>query len=149
MSPLPDPVIRIHGITGARSACRVMGDCAFGLLSPEHAAQTHGAHWFADMVMLVREEFPACDFTAILDCRGRVSGALAAIELGLDAVIVEPTSDTRIEKLADMARQAMCSVITDLPAADTIYQMADDLLPDHELDRRLRAHIDGLRSQMP
>ncbi|AXO14515.1 hypothetical protein DY252_10005 [Thalassospira indica] len=126
-----------------------MGDRAFGLLSAEHAAQTHGAQWFADLVKLVREEFPACDFTAILDCRGRVSGALAAIELGMDAVIVEPTSDNRIEKLADIARQANCSVITDLPATDTIYQMADDLLPDHELDRRLRAHIDGLRSQMP
>ena len=141
MSPLPDPVIRIHGITGARSACRVMGNRAFGLLSPEHAAQTHGAQWFADLVMLVREDFPACDFTAILDCSGRVSGALAAIELGLDAVIVEPTSDNRIEKLADMARQAKCSVITDLPAADTIYQMADDLLPDHELEKRLLAHL--------
>jgi len=149
MSPLPDPVIRIHGITGARSACRVMGDRAFGLLSPEHAAQTRGALWFADLLTLVREEFPACDFTAILDCRGRVSGALAGIELGLDAVIVEPTSDTRIEKLADMARRANCIVITDLPATDTIYQMADNLLPDHELDRRLRAHINGLRSQMP
>ncbi|WP_296993424.1 hypothetical protein [Thalassospira sp. UBA1131] len=141
MSPLPDPVICIHGITGARSACRVMGDRAFGLLSPEHAAQTHGTQWFADLVTLVREDFPACDFTAILDCRGRVSGALAAIELGLDVVIVEPSSDNRIEKLADMARQANCSVITDLPAADTIYQMADDLLPDHELDKRLLAHL--------
>lgn len=149
MSRLPAPVIRIHGITGARCACRVMVDRAFGLLSPEHAAQAHGAQWFADLVTLVREEFPACDFKAILDCRGRVSGALAAIELGLDAVVVEPTSDTRIEKLADMARQANCSVITDLPPTDTIYQMADNLLPEHELDRRLRAHIDGLGSQMP
>jgi hypothetical protein len=141
MSPLPDPVIRIHGITGARSACRVMGDRVFGLLSPEHAAQTHGAQWFADLVTLVREEFPACDFTAILDCRGRVSGALAGIELGLDAVMVDPIPEPQLENLRDMAGQTNCLVMTEFPAKDVIYQMADDLLPDHELDRRLLAHL--------
>lgn len=141
MSPLPDPVIRIHGITGARSACRVMGDRGFGLLSPEHAAQTHGAQWFADLVTLVREEFPACDITAILDCRGRVSGALAAIELGLDAVIVDPMPEPQLENLRDMAAQTNCLVMTEFPAKDVIYQMADDLLPDHELDKRLLAHL--------
>ena len=143
MSPLPDPVIRIHGITGARSACRVMGDRGFGLLSPEHAAQTHGAQWFADLVTLVREEFPACDITAILDCRGRVSGALAAIELGLDAVIVDPMPEPQLENLRDMAAQTNCLVMTEFPAKDVIYQMADDLLPDHELDKRLLAHLAG------
>ena len=141
MSPLPDPVIRIHGITGARSACRVMGGRAFGLLSPEHAAQTHGTQWFADLVMLVREDFPACDFTAILDCRGRVSGALAGIELGLDAVMVDPIPEPQLENLRDMAGQRNCLVMTEFPAKDVIYQMADDLLPDHELDKRLLAHL--------
>ena len=143
MSPLPDPVIRIHGITGARSACRVMGDRAFGLLSPEHAAQTYGAQWFADLVTLVREDFPACDITAILDCRGRVSGALAAIELGLDAVIVDPMPEPQLENLRDMAAQTNCLVMTEFPAKDVIYQMADDLLPDHELEKRLLAHLAG------
>jgi hypothetical protein len=141
MSPLPDPAIRIHGITGARSACRVMGDRAFELLSPEHAAQTHGAQWFADLVTLVREEFQACDFKATLDCRGRVSGALAGIELGLDAVIVDPIPEPQLENLRDMASQTNCLVMTEFPTKDVIYQMADDLLPDHELDKRLLAHL--------
>ncbi|ONH88313.1 MULTISPECIES: hypothetical protein [unclassified Thalassospira] len=141
MSPLPDPVIRIHSITGARSACRVMGDRAFGLLSPEHAGQTHGAQWFADLVMLVREDFPACNITAILDCRGRVSGALAAIELGLDAVMVDPMPEPQLENLRDMAAQTNRLVMTEFPDKDVIYQMADDLLPDHELDKRLLAHL--------
>jgi len=141
MSPLPDPVIRIHGITGARSACRVIRDRAFALLSPEHAAQTHGAQWFADLLKLVREEFPACDFKAILDCRGRVSGALAGIELGLDAVMVDPIPEPQLENLRDMAGQTNCLVMTEFPAKDVIYQMADDLLPDHELDKRLLAHL--------
>ena len=149
MSPLPDPIIRIHGITGARSACRVMKDRAFGLLSPDHAAQSHGAQWFADLVVLVREEFPDCDFKAILDCRGRVSGALAAIEVGIDAVIVDPVSDAQFEKLSDMGRTANCIVIADFPASETIYQMADDRLPDHELDKRLRVYLKGPTAPTP
>ena len=141
MTTLPTPIIRIHGIRGARSVCRVMGHRTFGLLSPDHAAQSHGAQWFADLVMLACEEFPACDFKAILDCRGRVSAALGAIELGLDAVIVDTMPDMRLENLRDMARQTNCIVITEQPAKDAIYQMADDLLPDHELDKRLRAYL--------
>ncbi|WP_417829178.1 hypothetical protein [Thalassospira sp.] len=144
MTALPTmtiPIIRIHGIRGARSACRVMENRTFGLLSPDHAAQSHGAQWFADLIMLIREEFPACDFKAMLDCRGRVSGALAAIELGLDAVIVDPMPDMQLENLRDMAGQANCIVMTELPRTDVIYKMADDLLPDPELDKRLRAHL--------
>jgi hypothetical protein len=141
MSTLTDPVIRIHGITGARSACRVMADRAFGLLSPEHCAQSHGAQWFADLITLVRDEFPASNFAAILDCRGRVSGALAAIELGLDAVIVDPMPDQQLANLVEMAHQAKCVVISAVPGPDVIYQMADDLLPDHELDKRLAAYL--------
>ncbi|NIY75941.1 hypothetical protein HED22_09825 [Thalassospira sp. HF15] len=141
MTALPDPVIRIHGITGARSACRVMGNRAFALLSPDHAAQSHGAQWFADLIRLVREEFPSCDFKAVLDCRGRVSGALAAIELGLDAVIVDPLPADQLENLRDMARQADSRVMTELPDSDVLYQMADDILPDKELDKRLLAHL--------
>ncbi len=141
MITLPDPIIRVHGITGARSACRVMGDRGFALLSPVHAAQSHGAQWFTDLITLVRKEFPASDITAILDCRGRVSGALAAFELGLDAVMVDPMPEPQLENLRDMAGQANCLVMTEFPAKDVIYQMADDLLPDHELDKRLLAHL--------
>ncbi|KJE35143.1 hypothetical protein UF64_10740 [Thalassospira sp. HJ] len=120
-----------------------MGDRAFGLLSPDHAAQSHGAQWFADLITLVREEFPAANVTSILDCSGRVSGALAAIELGLDVVIVDPMPEPQLENLRDMADQANCIVMTELPRREAIYQMADDLLPAPELDKRLHAHLAG------
>lgn len=42
-----------------------------------------------------------------------------------------------------MAGQTNCLVMTEFPAKDVIYQMADDLLPDHELDKRLLAHLAG------
>lgn len=141
MNRFPDHIIRIHGITGARSACRVMGARPFVLLSPEKAALSHGAQWFADLIKLISEEFPDSTFTTILDCRGRVSGALTAIEIGLDGVIVDPLPDDPVDRLQDMGRQARCTVMTELPPQNAIYEMRDDLLPDGELDRRLQEYL--------
>lgn len=141
MTVFHDPVIRIHGIKGARSACRVLADRPFVLLSPEHAAQINGAQWFADLVGLTRDEFPTASFRAILDCRGRMSGALTALEIGLDGVIIDPTGDRQTENLRDMGRQRGCQVFTAPPPSDAIYEMEDHRLPDHELDRRLGASL--------
>lgn len=135
------PIIRIHGIKGARSACRVMGNLRFDLLSPEYAGMTHGAHWFTDLVRITRAEFPDAQFAAILDCRGRVSSALAAIENGLDGVIVDALPRDQRERLGDMGRQMSCRVMTETPSANTVYEMDDHRLPDHELDRRLLAQL--------
>lgn len=135
------PIIRIHGIKGARSACRVMGNHRFDLLSPEYAGMTHGAQWFTELVRITRSEFPDAQFAAILDCRGRVSSALAAIENGLDGVVVDARPREQLERLGDMARQMNCQVMTEAPSANTVYEMDDHRLPDHELDRRLLAQL--------
>ncbi|MFV1851306.1 MAG: hypothetical protein ACMZ66_11440 [Thalassospira sp.] len=135
------PIIRIHGIKGAQSACRVLGDRRFDLLSPEHAGMTHGAQWLTDLVRITRAEFSDAQFAAILDCRGRVSSALAAIENGLDGIIVDALPRDQRERLGDMARQMNCQVMTEAPSANTVYGMDDHRLPDHELDRRLLAQL--------
>lgn len=135
------PIIRIHGIKGARSACRTLGNLRFDLLSPQHAGMTHGAQWLTDLVKIVRSEFSDAQFAAILDCRGRISSALAAIESGLDGVIVDVLSRDQLERLGDMARQTNCQVMTEAPTANTVYEMNDHRLPDHELDRRLLAQL--------
>jgi len=136
-----DPIIRIQGIAGARSACRVMGNRSFVLLSPENAALSHGAQWFGDLVTLIRSEFPDTRFKATLDCRGRLSGALAAIEIGIDCVIIDPLDEVQVQSLRDLGRQAACAILTAHPAAIAIYEMEDDRLPDHELDRRLKTSL--------
>ncbi|MBX2833065.1 MAG: hypothetical protein KTR23_18230 [Rhodospirillales bacterium] len=140
------PLIRIHGIKGARSACRVMGARPFVLLSPENAALTHGAQWFGDLVELVRAEFPNAVFRTILDCRGRLSGALAAMEIGIDGVIIDPLPQDRQDqknRLADLGRQSGCGIYDQLPALGAFYEMADHILPDPELDRRLQNHMES------
>lgn len=140
-TPVQVPIIRIHGIKGARSACRVFEQAPFMLLSPQNAALSHGAQWFADLVQIVRDEFNAASFQAVLDCRGRVSGALAAIETGLGGVIIDALPDREIERLRDMGRQKNCEIFTSPPNAADICEMEDHRLPDHELDKRLKAHI--------
>ncbi|MEQ9344947.1 MAG: hypothetical protein RIG26_00755 [Thalassospira sp.] len=147
MTDLSDQIIRIHGIKGARSACRVMAKQPFILLSPENAALTHGAQWFGDLVKLVRVEFPTAAFRTILDCRGRLSGALAAIENGFDGVIINPLPPThhdQKDRLSDLGRQSGCVIYDDLSALAEIFEMADHMLPDTELDRRLQIHLASL-----
>lgn len=141
MTPDPIPIIRIHGIKGARSACRILDQTHFILLSPEHAALSHGAQWFADLVQIVRAEFDRADVKAVLDCRGRLSGALAAIEVGLNGVIIDLLPDNQIENLRDLAQHAQCDIMTAPPKAADIYEMEDHRLPDPELDRRLKIHL--------
>lgn len=140
-SPKSDLIIRIHGIAGAKSACRVMGAAPFTVLSPMHAAMSLGAGWFGALIDQTREEFPNADFKAVLDCRGRRSGALAAFELGVSGVIVDPMPDDALDRLTDLGRQSGCQVMTALPVDADLYEMADTTLPDHELDRRLRLHL--------
>ena len=111
------------------------------LLSPQNAAQSHGAQWFADLVQIVRDEFNTASLQAVLDCRGRVSGALAAIEIGLNGVIIDALPDGQIERLRDMGWQKTCEIYTSMPDATGIYEMEDHRLPDHELDKRLKAYI--------
>ena len=136
-----DLIIRIHGIAGARAACRVIASVPFTLLSPPNAAMSLGAGWFGAVIDQVRREFPNSDFKTILDCRGRVLGALAAIEIGLDGVIIEPQISSQFNRLSDLGAQSNCHVALDLPKDSSIYEMSDDVLPDHELDRRLRLHL--------
>jgi hypothetical protein len=142
MTVFPTPIIRIHSLAGAQSACRVMGHRPFSLLSGEYAALSSGAQWFGDLITLVRDEFPDADFMAILDCRGRVSSALVAIEIGLNGVIIDPLPDAQLSKLCDMSRQIGCDVIWNIDDLGRVIDMKDPQLPDHELDRRLRLQTD-------
>ncbi|MCC9625847.1 hypothetical protein LPB41_29580 [Thalassospira sp. MA62] len=132
-----DIIFRIHGMAGARAASGVMGTRRFVLLSPENAAQTHGAQWFGDLVNLVRSEFPDAVFSAVLDCRGRVSGALAAIEIGLNGVIIDPLPAPARHNLAQMGAQMGTTVFDDYPAPEIFYAMDDHILPQGELMRRI------------
>lgn len=143
MASLPDLIIRIHGIAGANSACRVMGTTPFTLLSPIHAAMSLGAGWFGAVIDQARQENPNAEFEAVLDCRGRRSGALAAFEIGLAGVIVDMAPPGQLDRLTDLGGQSGCVVMTTLPVEADLYEMGDDTLPDHELDRRLKLHLAG------
>ena len=140
--------IRIHGMAGGQSACRVAGLVAgharINLLSPENAGAALGAQWFATLIGRLRTEFPDALIHGILDCRGRRASALAAMEAGIDAVLLDDDlPDDLKARLENLGSKSGCRVITALPAPDRIYETGDDHLPDTELDRRLAAFLAG------
>ncbi|WP_404426246.1 hypothetical protein [Thalassospira australica] len=142
MTAQSEPIIRIHGIAGARSSCRVMGAAPFALLSPERAGAIHGAMWFSSLIAEIRRKFPAARFRAILDCRGRPSAALAAMELGIEAVLIDDGLSGEMQKrFENLGAKTGCTILTSLPDPARIYQTGDDHLPDPELDRRLVAFL--------
>lgn len=144
MAAQSEPIIRIHGIAGAKSSCRVMGEVPFALLSPERAGAIHGAMWFSSLIAEIRREFPATRIRAILDCRGRPSAALAAMELGIEAVLIDDSLSGEVQKrFENLGTKTGCTILTTLPDPGRIYETGDDHLPDAELDRRLAAFLAG------
>lgn len=136
--------IRIHGMAGGQSACRVSGRAPINLLSPEHAGASLGAQWFATLIARLRADFPDAVIRGIFDCRGRRASALAAMEAGIDAVLLDDDlPDDLKARLENLGSRSGCRVITALPDPDRIYETGDDHLPDAELDRRLAAFLAG------
>ena len=136
--------IRIHGMAGGQSACRVAGRARIKLLSPENAGASLGAQWFATLITRLRTEFPNAVIHGILDCRGRRSSVLAAMEAGIDAVLLDhDLPDDLPPRVENLGSKSGCQILTTLPAPDRIYEMGDDYLPDAELDRRLSAFLAG------
>ncbi|SOB93964.1 hypothetical protein [Thalassospira xiamenensis] len=136
--------IRIHGMAGGQSACRVAGRARINLLSPEHAGASLGAQWFATLITGLRSDFPDAVICGILDCRGRRASALAAMESGLNAVLLDDDLPNDLKtRLENLGSKSGCQLITALPPSDQIYETGDDILPDAELDRRLSAFLAG------
>lgn len=140
--------IRIHGMAGGQSACRVAclvaGHTRINLLSPENAGASLGAQWFATLIDRLRTEFPDAVIRGIFDCRGRRASALAAMEAGIDAVLLDDDlPDDLKARLENLGSKSGCQILTALPDPDRIYEMGDDYLPDTELDRRLSAFLAG------
>ena len=136
--------IRIHGMAGGQSACRVAGRARIKLLSPENAGASLGAQWFATLITRLRTEFPNAVIHGILDCRGRRSSVLAAMEAGIDAVLLDhDLPDDLKTRFENLGSKSGCQIVSTLAAPDRIYDLGDSYLPDAELDRRLSAFLAG------
>ena len=88
MAQKPTPVIIVHNIAHARAAAQaaVAAQASVRLRSAPGAARYAGAAWFAALIAIVREEFPAAEIEASLDCATDAGMALAALRTGLPLV---------------------------------------------------------------
>tara|TARA_R110001583_G_scaffold71050_1_gene200459 strand:+ start:10399 stop:10872 length:474 start_codon:yes stop_codon:yes gene_type:complete len=150
--------IRIHNFTGATVACRIMGKTPFILHGPENCGETHGAKWFAALLKNVRRDWPHTPLTGAIDCAHHTGQALSALESGIEHVFVGDVSPPALASLRDIAHQIGCQVWTnmvfDAPARNStetlvinalaFYDMDDHFLPEHELEKRLRARFEQL-----
>jgi len=154
MSPLTFH-IRIHSFTGAALACRVMGTKPFILHSPINCGETHGAKWFAGLLAELNNAWPNCRFEGAIDCTHHTGQALSALESNIAHVIVGDISADAMTSLRAIARQKgshiWAATIFVQPRADAtttrvqnammLNDMDDHFLPEHELEKRLRAAL--------
>src|SRR5437588_10854450 len=82
------PVIIFHTLAHAVAALGAAAEAgrAVVLASPPDAGIYAGPGWFREVVRAAREAVPAARFTAILDCGGDASAAMAAIRARVEGV---------------------------------------------------------------
>jgi hypothetical protein len=111
------PVIIVHNIAHARAAAEaaVAAKVSVRLRSAPGAARYAGAAWFAALIDIVREEFPAAKIEASLDCATDAGMALAALRTGL--ALVRFTGPPRVKRKIAAIAQAHGAALDDAPAA--------------------------------
>jgi hypothetical protein len=110
------PVIIVHNIAHARAAAgaALAAGIRVRLRSAPGAARYAGAAWFAALIAIVCEEFPAADIEASLDCATDAGLALAALRSGIPLVrFTGPAAVKR--KIAAIAR-AYGAALDDAPS---------------------------------
>ena len=111
------PVIVLHSLdhaiaaltAAARAGSRVV------LASAPGAGSYVGPGWFGALVAAAREAVPQARFSALLDCGDDVGAALAAIRVGIPAVVFTGRADIAA-RLVDIATQARAKLVTERPA---------------------------------
>lgn len=121
----PHAVI-IHGLSHARVACLVAGEChvAIELHSAPNAAASLGPHWFQKILEEIETEFPDLQVSAILDCGSSAGFAMAALRQGIRHIRFSGRGQT-LEKIRDMAHQQKAIVHTRWPKALDLGHEAD------------------------
>lgn len=91
------------------------GYCA--LLSPEAAGLYGGPAWFEALARRLAALRPDCAVSACLDCADRPGLVLAALRVGLPAMVLQAEKEAVITRLQGMARQQGATVLPVRPAA--------------------------------
>ncbi len=133
MAAAPGPALPralvVHDLAQARTALAAARAAhrPVLLLSAPSAAGAVGPAWFAEMVRQARAEFPDVRALGVLDCAKAAGRAMAALRVGLDAVIFTG-SYAMLMKLGDVADGTGTSLIDHRPKALDLADRRDALL---------------------
>src|SRR5439155_14786297 len=113
------PTIVVHALAHAVAALEAAAELArpVTLLSAPDAGLSAGPGWFGAMLAAARAAVPAAQSEALLDCGDDPGAAQAAIRAGIEAIVFTGRSNVA-ERLADIARQRGCRLVTARPQAD-------------------------------
>ena len=113
------PVIIIHSLAHAIAALSAAAEAKrpVTLASAPNAGIYAGPGWFGALVAAARDAVPAAQGAALLDCGDDAGAAQAAIRAGIEAIVFTGRSNVA-ERLADIARQRGCRLVTARPQAD-------------------------------
>ncbi len=93
--------VTVNGREAARSACRAARG-ALELVTPPDSGCFAGVGYWQELQRLLREEFPALDFTLYVDCGANAAIAHDALRLGLDVVVdVTPAMFAKLAAIAE------------------------------------------------
>jgi hypothetical protein len=123
------PHLRIHGLQGGLTACHVLADRPFVMVSPVNCAIVHGVGWFAGVIAQIRARHPDADFTGLIECADRAGAALEAVAAGIDAVrVCDLPKDARL-RLENLAAKSGVSILETGPNPALLHDMEDHFVP--------------------
>ena len=94
----------------ARAALAAAPECRVLLLGPRDGAARLGVGYFKALLDLLRGEHPGRDFVLAVDCGDAAGLALAALRVGIEAILFDVDAARR-RRLADIARQCGAALI--------------------------------------
>ncbi|MGD9614160.1 MAG: hypothetical protein AB7H90_14465 [Alphaproteobacteria bacterium] len=138
MTPV-GPAIVVHSLAQAVAALEAAAQAGRPvlLLSAVDAGLSAGAGWWREMVAAARDSVPAAQAVvqaaALLDCGDDAGAAQAALRAGVEAIVFSGPAEI-VERLADIARQRGCRVLSGRPGA--VLDLGDDFFASPDTVRR-------------
>lgn len=106
----------VHDAHHARAALAAAGPRGVTLLSAPGAAGSLGAPWFQAIVTLAAAEHPGVPHRAVLDCADLPGHALAAMQVGLRWLVLDPALPA-FTAIAAAAAECGATLLPARPAA--------------------------------
>ena len=137
------PVIIVHAPAHAVAALTAAAEAGREVIlaSAAEAGISAGPAWWRELIAAARAAVPTADSTALLDCGDDAGAAQGAVRGGAEGIIFTGHAEVA-DRLADIARQRDCRLVTERPAP-ALDLAAEFFAPPDRLHRRCAEYLSG------